>query len=255
MSYTGLDNKYYVIFAPGEGVAVIPSGRSFNTQVGGVKMKVRSPMHSIDVRGKFGTSLVFAIWRGLNYIRGLTIPANPQTDRQMLVRGYMTTLSRAWAALVDGERQAWRDYALLHPVNNVFGQTFLPSGFNVYVGLNSLVLDQGLTAIDTPPIVAGPGGIAGLTASPEIPLSILLDFTAPGSGMAIEVQATGIIPPGRIVQENQYRHVAYTVGTVDNQSLQELAAGEKYGVRVRIVLPDGQAGPWSVATSLAGAAE
>jgi len=217
-------------------------------------MKVRSPMHSIDVRGKFGTSLVFAIWRGLNYLRGLTIPANPQTARQMLVRGYMTTLSRAWAALVDGERTAWRDYALLHPVTNVFGQTFLASGFNVYVGLNTLVLDQGLTAVDTPPIVAGPGGIAGFVASPLPSLGVYMEWIAPGAGRVTEIQITGIIPPGRIVQENQYRHDSYNVGTCDNVEISGLAAGEKYGVRCRIVLPDGQVGPWSVATSLAGAA-
>lgn len=217
-------------------------------------MKIRSPMHSIDARGKFGASLVFAIWRGLNYVRSLTIPANPQTTRQMLVRGYLTTLSRSWAALSDAQRTAWRDYALLHPETNVFGETFLPSGFNIYVGLNSLVLDCGGAAIATPPVVAGPGQLVAFTAAPEIPLGILCEFDAPGVNKFTEIQRTGIIPVGRIVQENQYRHDQYVAGAGDNASIVGLVTGAKYGVRGRIILPDGQPGPWAVTTALGGAA-
>ena len=93
-------------------------------------MKVRAPLHSIDVRGRFGVGPVFSIWRGLNYARMLVIQGNPRSTRQLAIRGLITDASRAWAGLLDSDRAGWEVYAAGLNRKNVFGQDLETSGFN-----------------------------------------------------------------------------------------------------------------------------
>jgi hypothetical protein len=205
-------------------------------------------MHSVDVRGKFGASLVFAIWRNLNYLRGLTIPANPQTSRQMAVRGFLTTCSRAWGALGDTNQTQWRDWASLHPVKDVFGVDFLLSGANWFIGLTSNVLAISHPQINTAPTANAPGQLAAWAVTSTVQGTIAVAYTAPGGTDHSEIQITARIPLGRIAQENQYRNYIYNEPATAANSITGKIPTAKYYVRGRKIGIDGQVGPWAVSS-------
>jgi len=62
--------------------------------------KVTGPLMSIDARGKFGKALVFMGWKGIQDVRMLVTPANPQSAAQGNIRTVMGGLGRAVGKLV-----------------------------------------------------------------------------------------------------------------------------------------------------------
>jgi hypothetical protein len=51
---------------------------------------------SVDASGKFGKALVFAKWKGRNYVRELVTPMNPKSAKQLGVRAMMKWLATTW---------------------------------------------------------------------------------------------------------------------------------------------------------------
>jgi hypothetical protein len=115
--------------------------------------KVSAPLMSLDASGQVGKAIVFSKWRGVNYVRRLVTPANPQSDDQTAIRDLVTDASKAWAtgATVGGTtidaayKLAYKDAAA--------GQAY--SGFNLYIrdcsALNNGVNYDGSLAIPTEP--------------------------------------------------------------------------------------------------------
>ena len=204
-------------------------------------MKVRSPMHSIDVRGKFGTSLIFSVWRGINYLRGLTIPANPQTSRQTAVRGEFATATRAWAGLSPAQIDAWDAYAQAHPEVDVFGNSVLVTGFNKFVGLSTRLLDIGAVIVEDAPVLSAPPVIANLIVDFTTATEINVDYDAPGAAFKVEVLLAGPIIASRRIPKGSFRHVKYLAGTTVGDTITGLITGMKYGYMVRAIqIADGQ---------------
>jgi len=50
--------------------------------------KLTAPLFSFGASGKLADSLVFGSWKGLNIVRKYVIPANPQSDAQVIQRDY-----------------------------------------------------------------------------------------------------------------------------------------------------------------------
>jgi hypothetical protein len=59
--------------------------------------KVTGPLMSMGARGAIGGAIVFGAWKGINTVRELVIPANPQTedqgDNRQIVAGIARTAS------------------------------------------------------------------------------------------------------------------------------------------------------------------
>lgn len=53
--------------------------------------KVQGPLFSMGASGSFGGALVFATWKGINYVRELVIPSNPQSAGQESARNDIRT--------------------------------------------------------------------------------------------------------------------------------------------------------------------
>jgi len=88
--------------------------------------KVKGPCMSMDARGQLGKMLVFIGWKGIKDVRSYVIPANPQTDPQMIQRGFMTAAVAAWHAFT---RTAY-DIAAFNIVASI--QAAIMSGFNYF---------------------------------------------------------------------------------------------------------------------------
>jgi len=86
------------------------------------------------------------------YARQRVVPVNPNTERQVQARSRMSLLTNLWnTTLTPAERDGWNSYAANVPMLNRLGQTIYVTGFNMYIRTNSLVLQAGLTRVDTPP--------------------------------------------------------------------------------------------------------
>lgn len=51
--------------------------------------KVTGPLFSLDARNKLGGAIVYSIWKGVNYVRRLVVPANPKSKDQASARVFM----------------------------------------------------------------------------------------------------------------------------------------------------------------------
>ena len=212
----------------------------------GVEVRIRAPMHSVDVRGRFGVGVVFSKWRGVSVGRIFALPTNPRSTRQLVIRGLLTAASRAWTALEDIERAGWEVYAAAQSRKNIFGQDSKASGFNEYVALSMLAADMGETPLSIAPIVPGPLLVTdGLIAEGAAAGSIDITWTAGQAGF-VDAWITGVLPAGRAPKQGDYKHNSYTADATETVTIADLVEGGKYGVRIRQVFESGQPGPPTV---------
>lgn len=113
--------------------------------------RVTGPLHSTDASGAVGQALVYGKWKGLNWVRHWTKPANPQSISQQRVRVLMGQCVVWWQSLTDDQRGEWDDKALVFP--NIDPITGLPSdwsGFNLFTSIH--IMKARLGAADLPHI-------------------------------------------------------------------------------------------------------
>ena len=58
--------------------------------------KVNAPLMSLDARGQVGKAIVFSIWKGINYVRGYTVPKIGTDSTQVDIREIYHDASIAW---------------------------------------------------------------------------------------------------------------------------------------------------------------
>jgi len=87
-----------------------------------------------------------------NYIRARTKPVNPNTARQQVIRGLMSTLTTHWAqTLTAAQRTAWNLYASSVSMKNKLGEAVNLTGFNHYLRSNIAIVQAGGTRVDAGP--------------------------------------------------------------------------------------------------------
>jgi len=88
------------------------------------------------------------------YVRARSIPVNPQTARQVVVRNIMQNLAILWNnTLTQAQRDAWIEYGANTPYLNRLGEAINLTGLNWYTGSNLLALQAGLTRVDDAPTI------------------------------------------------------------------------------------------------------
>jgi hypothetical protein len=81
-----------------------------------------------DVRGSLN-GMVFSRNRGGAYVRTKVSPVQPVSQWSARTREIFRDVSQFWANTVTpAERQAWEEWAALHPIVNVFGDSVILSG-------------------------------------------------------------------------------------------------------------------------------
>jgi hypothetical protein len=153
---------------------------------------VKGPLFSLDASGAVGDAIVFAKWKGRNYVRRHAIPANPKSVGQVSVRSMLKFLTQYWASLTAGEQADWDDRAAATDI----------SPFNAFVGANAKrfgryafpsKLDPA-TEDGTPGTILSPTAVAG---SRSILLSVPISVLADNWGVAIHSSLTTGFTPSR----------------------------------------------------------
>ena len=112
--------------------------------------RIKFGMMMTDARGKLGGH-VFTKARSGATVRTKVSPANPKTSAQGAVRSRFATLSQSWRNLSEEQRIAWNNKASTVGKTNIFGDTYFPSGKNLFVAINTNILTAGGSAINIPP--------------------------------------------------------------------------------------------------------
>lgn len=202
--------------------------------------KVTGPLQSNEARGGIG-ALVFNTWRGISTVKMMKSPAQPRTARQLAVRAFLTTCSRAWAGLSAANRATWTTWATDHPVSDWTGQSKRMTGADAYTRHASRLLDQGFAAVATAPVAVAPVSVAGLVITPGAG-SMSIAFTAyGGTATQVDIWLYGPHSAGRVGKITKARHNVYAPGETTPKVISTLAAG-LYSVFIRAVSEtDGQA--------------
>jgi len=187
-----------------------------------------------------------------NYIRQKVSPVQPRSPRQLEIRSYLTDLAKRYSTvLTEEQRLAWINFAASNPVIDVFGDSIVLTGMNMYQKVNVLRRLMGLSVLDDPPSdlsVDNPtdAGLQISWAGDPATLSIKVTFApspAP-SGHRVEIWATEPMKPGVMFFSQKLRLLKITssgqtspVDITDDyiSRFGEPAVGTKIGVEVRFV--------------------
>lgn len=118
--------------------------------------------------------------KGGLYLRARSIPTNPNSPAQQASRDSMKILVDAWTTILTAaQRDSWRTYAQNVPVVDVFGDSKLLTGQQMYIRSNSARLTAGALRVDAAPTTFNLGSFTDVsfTISAAIPNQVDVTFT------------------------------------------------------------------------------
>ncbi len=211
-----------------------------------------------DIHGSVGGNTYSRV-RGGAIVRNRTKPINPSSPNQALVRSRVGALAAGFSALTVEQVNAWNQFAQTYPAKNALGESYIPTGKQMYFLCNLNLLSVALPVISVPPyetaIVPGvsveeaayaidvesnPGPIATITMS-----GITTDYT---DGVFI-FQMTPPLNASRAGFKNKYRQMAFADTLVGIGSALKISFNDYFGTpngtigqivkaRVAVVAPD-----------------
>lgn len=232
-------------------------------------MKIQWGMMMTDGRGKLGGQVASKNRAGA-YVRTKVTPSNPQTQSQSVVRSVLAILSKRWSgALTEGQRMAWIEASASGQWDktDVFGNSRKPSGFNLFVGMNSLQYSVGASELTTPPpkveFLVGKSLILDVSAESTGVVQALFELELGNSapGTRIQIQATGPVSCGKNYVKNLFRDISFQPISAANSPMDLSEAyqnkfgslagneGKQIFIRVRQVVA-GQTTPWMSASAI-----
>lgn len=155
------------------------------------------PVGASDIRGSQGGTVYSRNRYGL-YTRNRVAPVQPRTDYQLDIRAKLQTVSAAWRALSEAQRNAWRELAKQVVLTDSLGQPYNPTGQQLFVSCNVNLLLGGGSIIQSPP-----GTV------PNVPTPLNVTVTATSS----PTPALTVAWSGGSSDYDAYIYATRTVGT------------------------------------------
>lgn len=128
--------------------------------------KIKLSALASDIKGKSQGS-VFSTNSGGTYFRNNPSGGGRKTAQSAAQKNRFGSLATRWKALTDEQRTQWRESASAYPTINAFGDSRIPSGYELFMRLNGVLISNEL------PLLTVPG------TPREIPLIEGLDIISP----------------------------------------------------------------------------
>lgn len=163
---------------------------------------------------------------GNTIMRTKTPPKNLQTASQTVVRSFFSEISKSWRGLTQAQIIQWNNAVQNFKGKNVFGNTKIPSGANLYQKLNLNLMTIGAPTIDVPPLPSEVPNVADLTVvakNSDGTISLTM-ANAVDASVTGEVWATPAISNGVSFVKNQYR----LIGTIDSSDTSTVSIADMY---------------------------
>lgn len=192
--------------------------------------------------------------------RVIAFPRNRRTVFQQLVRGVFSGLSTAFRSLDPEDIDAWN--AAANNTNptalriNVFGDTHVVTGSQLFQKVNNILYQIGATTYDTPPVSGTTDAILGAELTGDATGQGLdLDMTTFGGATAVPANTTLVVyataqrnPSVSSFGKSAYRIIGYypaaeaipvDLSTEYIARFGALVAGKRIGVKAHFVFDDG----------------
>ena len=219
--------------------------------------RIKFGMMMTDARGKLGGH-VFTKARSGATIRTKVTPVNGQTSAQGSVRSRFGSLSQSWRTLSEEQRIAWNNKASTVGKTNIFGDSYYPSGKNLFVAVNTNILTAGGIALNIPPVdIALPDVLlSGITFdSLAGTLEVALESLTNPTGNTAIIFCSPCLSKGVFNASGKERFVTAvnltgtsTVADIYDAYVAKygaLQSGSKIFVKVKIInASSGQSSPW-----------
>jgi len=185
-------------------------------------MKAKWGMVVVAGRGKIGGHVASQNRSGA-YFRTKVTPVNPQSSAQVNVRSRLSGNSSGWRGLTEDQRLAWNNAVSDYKRTDIFGDIQSPSGFNLYVKLNSNLANIGIASIITPPLPVAvstfdTGTLTGASGTPALSLAVT-PSTQP-TAETIIVFATPALSAGKSFVKSEFRQIGtFTAATTGAYNL------------------------------------
>ena len=227
--------------------------------------RIKWGMFVTDGRGKVGGHVLTKTRSGAT-VRTKVTPANPQTSYQGNVRGIFGSISRAWSALTEAQRLTWQNATEAFTKTNVFGDSYKPSGKNLFTALNSNLLNINEPQINVAPSVEEVAYIDFQTVSVSVATGqIAIDYSAVplGGDFVLVLEASAPLSAGKYNFSGSYRKIGQwksdeipddtAMFAMYVQKFGTPVVGKKIAFRIKAInYPSGQAGNYSSLDAIVG---
>lgn len=111
--------------------------------------KIQLSALATDMKGKSGGS-VFARNKGGLYFRANPKPVQKKSYKWQGQKANFTRVSSSWRSLTNVQRVAWETMAVNYPATDAWGNEYTPSGYQLYMRLNTVLLSHELPMLSVP---------------------------------------------------------------------------------------------------------
>ena len=182
-----------------------------------------------DARGSI-EGVTFSQGRFGPFARKRGIPRVQQTGFTTAVRVRLANFARRWfGTLTQVQRDAWIALAVANPVTDVFSNSHILTGQQLYIRCNQLRAQAGLAVIDAAPADQAVTGLATLTVTATAPATLSLAFTATplAAGHRLYIFASPSLSPGKVATKSDMKFI----GVSGPGQTSPYAAGTQYATR------------------------
>jgi hypothetical protein len=152
--------------------------------------------------------------RAGQYYRNRRTPVNTVgTGRRAIQRSNFGTASKAWSTLSPSQQNAWASYAAGYPIVDALGQSITLTGHQMFVSVNSQLLNVGSPVTFSVPVSNATGGF------------VVPGFTVVGAG-AVTVTPNGNADPADFILIAFSRPVSGGVSFMKTFWQQTVVAGD-----------------------------
>lgn len=196
------------------------------------------------------------------YTRARTVPVNPNSTRQQVMRMYMDSAVTYWTeTLTEPERESWRVYAANVPIVNKLGDTVNLTGQQMFIrsGVPWLLAGKDLADIATGPAVFDTGDpgtlsltiitaatnvaivtVSGAPAWAALDDAVLLGFSGNPQNPSVSFYKSPFRFIGAVPGDSGTPVVTAQFDTDNCDPPIDYSAGQKGFIRVRALYPDGR---------------
>lgn len=213
-------------------------------------MKIQWSALMVAGSGKLGGT-VAARNRSGAYLRNKVTPINPSTTAQQNARGVLGSLSTQWSQLTEAQRLSFNNAVADFAKTDIFGDIRNPSGINLFVKLNSNLINTGQAQIASAPVKEELLFSGILSATMDVStqaVNILLANEDNNFGKVLAV-ATPTLTNGTSYVKDRFRGIGSVSIATDDIDLSaeyvakfgNFALGANIHLGFRIISPTGQA--------------
>lgn len=165
-----------------------------------------------NIAGSIGGN-VFSNNRGGTYVKRRSIPTNPNSSYQQVVRAYLSTLTKAWQFLTPEQRAAWDAWADSRKQPNTLGNEVNYTGHQMFISTNMRRLQLSLPTQTVPPANDTPPSLSafGVILEDANTVSVIFTPTPLGADRYLQLWQCVPYPGNRNPNFAQARLVGYSV--------------------------------------------